>query len=259
MRANLPPRIDVDINGNLSGTQITTHFPSAGSNKKYFGIKIETALQEEANAAINSEVLPPKLENGVLIVNAAVADLARHYYEIPNSNGSTNFSGKTKDSGAVARALLDFAGDENSALVLSSLLLLKIPIIFLSSLPSAKGEDIGQFLRYVTSNKSKYEKKSILDRNGNKQTVNSHGMGGTRFKVSRDGDQFKVLVKLDAYLEHRAVPRVLPIHQGGAIRVKFEAELIIDVEQARARNLVLAMPAGIKSEWSGRLDLSLMN
>jgi hypothetical protein len=259
IRPNLPPGIKVDANGSLSGAQITTHFPSAGSNVKYLGRKIETELQEQGKKNINSLNLPPKKANGVLVVNAAVGDLSRAYYEIPNFDGSPNLNAKAKDSGVVAQALFDFAGNENSALVLSNLLLQTIPIIFLSSMANGKGEDIAGYLRYVTKNQARVGKTTILDKNGVKQMIVTEGMGGTRFKISRDGNQFKVAVKLNAYLEHRADQNVLPIHQGGAIGVKFETEIYVDAGQAERKVLVLTMPNGIKSEWSGCLDLSLVN
>jgi hypothetical protein len=112
-------------------------------------------------------------------------------------------------------------------------------------------EDLSPYLRVLTPGQAR----QINSQFG--LQLETEGVGGTKFKLSRSGDDFKISVTLNALLEQ---PReqLLPMRRDQPIAVQFSTEIIVNADAARKQALKLDMPGGVRCDWKGRLDSNLV-
>jgi hypothetical protein len=80
-------------------------------------------------------------------------------------------------------------------------------------------------------------------------------LGAAKWKLSKQGADFKISIDLQMYAESTS-PKDLPLHENGVIGVRFKFDLIVDGDEAAKGKLDLSIPDGIEATFSGRLSMN---
>jgi hypothetical protein len=281
IRKNLPASMILDANnGNLTGISSMRHHPEypegpgdyfAGKPSDFQGIFRENAKlnmnrknQEVANIAGHDFVLQ------------ANNDFWRLNYEFVFENGeqfrSTDIAAKDQipRNEAVAGALVKFAGSPHAAFVLSSLLLQGPLSLIVLSLGNADKKPLHHLRPINSMNTAKRLDATAMGReqppftifksDGTRELIDTQGYGAAKFKLSRQGDDFKLSIGWQSYYdlkydEHDVRSDALPLKEGDVIGARFDIDIIINGPLAGQRMLELSTE-GIEAKFSGRLTMN---
>jgi hypothetical protein len=255
----LPTGVTVDDRGNLAGGQTLTHVPvdSTGHMAHYAGRSIEDAFNEEKGASVRNTA-NHKLVGGQKIVNQATRDLWRLDYTIPQNAGgpfrSSNIASKDPDtrSATVAQALRQFAGSDAATTVLSEMLtqstLIGLPQCF------TKAGDKEVRYDFLSTQNTTGRTPTIRGADNSLTAVDASSMGGAKFVLSRQGNDFKVSVQWEIYAEPKyGQHETLPVHKDGCVRIDCNVDYIINGASAQNGQLQVSIPNGVQTQFSGRL------
>lgn len=245
----LPAGATLNPNGTFGGTYISHLFPENTIHVDWEKV-IEVEFAKRGNNLINHKNLPPKQVGGVRVINASEADFPRAKYQIPHRDGRPHIDGRFKDGAVVAKALREFTGNDSATVVLSSLMIQETPGSFFFAMQNQSGADLFPYLRILTPGQAREINRKL------KSQLKTEGMVAN-FKLSRSGEDYKITVTLDVLLEQPRV-QLLPMRVEHPMEAHFEAEIIVNAEAARKEVLELKMPGGVKCEFKGRLDPSLV-
>lgn len=278
IRKNLRASMILDAtNGNLTGTSLMRLHPEypegpgdyfAGKPADFQGIFTQNAQTNIAKGI--AEI------GGHEFVKQAANDFWRLDYEFSFDDGEQFRSAdiQTKDqqarNEAVAGALVKFAGSPEAAFGLSSVLLQgplslivlslgdpdKKPLYHLRSInawntqkkldDAAKGKEQPPFTLYKSD--------------GTRELIDTLGFGAAKFKLSRQGDDFKLSIGWQSYYdlkydEDDVRSEALPLKEGDVIGARFDIDIIIKRSDDYKKTLILSTE-GIEAKFSGRLTMN---
>lgn len=270
---NLPRGMNLDDHGNLSGTSLITSLP-----KKYRegtmnfqpgkeGMNYQDFFNEKCEAALKGRTT--NIGGSDFIMQAA-SDFYRTDYEFIDQRKvfrSADIESKNQEvrERTVARNLIDFAGADNAAFVLSSVLQQGLVTALMTSLSNHEGVALNSHLRPVNVKTTKgiNRQVTLFKDDGTREVIQDpRGMGTAKFKLSRnENGDFKLLVDWQAYYDLQRdnvgenLVGGLPLGENDVIGVHFQAELMINKAEADKRQVQIATE-GIWATFSGRLQIN---
>lgn len=278
---NLPAGINVDDNGNLTGTALITHTPTKCEEKHVHFGRQGTSYQEIFQGVSRTNLARTLTINGVKLAHqAAIGDIVRHDFEFGPYRSSDVDPGlkQNKRIENAAEALSKFAGSEEATFVLSSLLHQGVPTMLQKCLVNAEGVAITCLRPIPKRDVVPGRKLAVLQADGSREDlpmrVNENGelrrdIGGMtrcKFKLSRHGDDFKLSIDWKTYYELQRdldgnLAEGLPLGKEDVIAAHFETEFLIQVPIPKDKDDEPEMrltTKGIQVTFSGRLDMSLI-
>lgn len=256
---NLPAGMNADAKGMVTGRQVTTTVPtdSTGLLRTFAGKDLATTLQ-----GIKRGILTPTSKytmiDGQKVCNQATKDFWRLDFNVPLPNGSRFKSSddRSKDQNIrnknATAAIRQYAGSDAATTVLSSVLTQGT----ISHLPGCLAKPDGKETKFEYHSAFSRVGRDFTMRNadGSKTPVEPRFVGGAKWNLSKVGNDFKVSV---SWLAHAApkegFENELPLHKDGVIGVQFDVDFIVDGAAASRGELVMTMPGGVRSEFTGRL------
>ncbi len=267
--ANLPAGINLDDDGNLSGTSLITSLP-----KKYRegttnfqpgkeGMKYQDFVNAKYKEALAGQ---PTSIGGSNFVKQAASDFYRTDYEFIGEHKifrSADIESKTQAvrQETVAANLVEFAGTEEAAHVLSSVLQQGVVTGLLTSLSNSEGVALNSHLRPVNIKTTTgiHRQVTLFKDDGTREVIlDPRGMGTAKFKLSRnENSDFKLLVDWQAYYDLQRdnvgenLVDGLPLGENDVIGVHFQTEFIINKVEADKGEIQISTD-GISATFSGR-------
>jgi hypothetical protein len=284
LRNKLPNGIDLDGYGNLKGTYslVKTPIYQEAERSDFVGkenLFYESYLNRTLNEAIQgaTKLVGPKVEEDqayslaltkedqqVLVTEQAFADL--HRQDVEFVHGETTFrsqeykvKGESSHKEAVAAALVDLEPSPAARTVLSSLLTQTFPTSFWKGLAGADGTPMTH-LKMINSKNSAGQNLGLVHPDGTREIIDPLGIGAAKVKISRVGDDYRLLLDWQAYGQAKEGSEyLLPLGKNDVIGIRFQAEFHISGEAARDGRMDMSIVGGlegIKVTFSGQLDLN---
>ncbi len=203
-------------------------------------------------------------------VMQAVSDFYRTNYEFVGEHNvfrsvdikSTN---QVVRQETIAENLIGFAGTDEAAFVLSSVLQQGLVTGLMISLSNNEGVALNSHLRPINIKTTSgiNRQVTLFKEDGTREVIQDpRGMGTAKFKLSRnENGDFKLLLDWQAYYDLQRdnvgenLVDGLPLGENDVIGVHFQVELIINKVEADKGQIQIATD-GISATFSGRLQMS---
>ena len=257
----LPEGIGFDENGIISGqVKYATHAPNG--LEEFKGKDIASEIQINRSILLGDpakklsydsswKITKSKTERTMELVTGALDDFNRMNYEFIDGEGRTEEIGNNRGA-EVAEALHGLTDNKNATLVLSSLLLQKT----LSGMRTALANKGGHMMiDYIQVAKGK--DMSIIGADGESVGLDDiKQMGSSVWKVSKEGDDFKISVTWKSYWRDKPESKNgrLPIPENTVIAIDQQFDILVDGNEARKGNVKISMPNGLNCTFSGGFD-----
>lgn len=274
LQKQLPPGVQVDDSGNLSGTLTTTKYPADPKLGDRSGMTFSEEMATRSNVVLYAirEGLPlvsmkdgnrvnkfMPMHNGEKITSLAARDFPRMEFQI--GSGENNFDSSRdvkakpprEKTSAVVEGLLDFTGSSLATSTLSTVLNRKLARPILESLTNPKGEHRPLSIEQGRSSGPFH----MRNAEGELQRVDPGGIEGLRIGVDLDhnGD-YTVTGSLDLFIRGEARGRGHKSFAGmdGAL-VKGEGTISFTIDAAAAKrgHLVFLTEPTVSVAFSGRM------
>lgn len=263
--ATLPTGVTCNSTGDLSGKCIIEAGPTKAKNLQelelYKGKTIAAYIQDA-----NSSLKLKKVHLGCEIEpiqemaeEATSGSFSRTEYAIPQKDGSIFNSYELTETGEertkpITAALRNFAGTSKATKVLSLVLHQAIPTTFVRYLHTADGQAMN-FLRPISSLNT--VKRAIFTTGSDgviRKVEDTRGLGGAKFNLSHRDGNFVLSFDWSCYFETApGYEDVFPLEKDHAIRIDYQAEILINEKKAHEGELAIEIPDPVKATFSGRL------
>ncbi|VTU33083.1 hypothetical protein H4CHR_03141 [Variovorax sp. PBS-H4] len=277
IRGTLPTGVNLDDNGNLTGTTYLIATPKflEGGSPAFEGLE-DLAFQDYFNRVENNALNGNLAEvAGQKITPQAQSDFFRLDYEFCDEDGSIFRSydldipkeKQKQRNEAVTLALRAFSGSDAATTVLSAILHQSTPGAIARGLRNVDGFEMAH-LRLISAMNTKVRKVYVVKEDGSREhIVNPLGLAGARFKLSKQENDFKLSIEWQMYYEAKlGQEEFLPLGENEIIGVHCQAEFVVHGDTAhttvttdddKERNFMeLTIPdGGIQATFSGRLKL----